>query len=335
MSIEIPDVSKMKKKGIIQMGVDAIIRPPRHHYKESDLSPTEYAPGYGIIRRHAIQFTNSRGMKLVGSYYPPNEQVAHPSCVIYLHGNASSQLEGQFLVPIFVPAGVSVLCFDMSGSGNSEGEYISLGYFEKDDVAKAIEFVRTTYHVELVALWGRSMGAATCFYALADDPTIAGAVADSPFASLSLLIKDLAQRVSVPGFVVSMGSSFISSKIKKIAHFDPLEVEPVKYAPMCFTPIVIIHGENDDFILPKHSQMIYEKYCGEDKKLYNVPGNHNSERPPDVIIAAVMHLARCLDAPVVIDDVSQVLHVGSNHFEDFDHMLAAMGNNDAYFNPDE
>ncbi len=35
---------------------------------------------------------------------------------------------------LLLPAGITVFALDFSGSGKSEGEYISLGWFERDDV---------------------------------------------------------------------------------------------------------------------------------------------------------------------------------------------------------
>lgn len=138
--------------------------------------------------RESVQFRNSRGLDIVGSSYAPPFKHADACCVCYLHGTASCQLEGLFLVPIFIPASVSVLCFDFSGCSN----YISLGMFERDDVKCAIEYLRTRQNVGRVAIWGRSMGAITALFTVSDDPTIACAACDSPFASLSELIRDIA-----------------------------------------------------------------------------------------------------------------------------------------------
>jgi dienelactone hydrolase len=64
--------------------------------------------------------------------------------------------------------------------------------FERDDVKCAIEYLRTRQNVGRVAIWGRSMGAITALFTVSDDPTIACAACDSPFASLSELIRDIA-----------------------------------------------------------------------------------------------------------------------------------------------
>lgn len=46
----------------------------------------------------------------------------------------------------------------------SEGEYISLGYYEKEDVAVVFEHLRQHPLVANIGLWGVSMGAATSLW---------------------------------------------------------------------------------------------------------------------------------------------------------------------------
>lgn len=56
--------------------------------------------------------------------------------------------------------------------------------FERDDLAIIVEYLRANRKVSTIGLWGRSMGAATALLHGDRDPSIAGMVLDSPFASL-------------------------------------------------------------------------------------------------------------------------------------------------------
>jgi hypothetical protein len=51
-------------------------------------------------------------------------------CVIYLHGNCSSRLEGQQAANVLLPMGMTVFTFDFSGCGRSEGDWVTLGFKE-------------------------------------------------------------------------------------------------------------------------------------------------------------------------------------------------------------
>ena len=76
--------------------------------------------------------------------------------VIYMHGNSSSRLEVIPQLGHLLSLGVSVLSFDFCGSGHSDGEYVSLGYHEREDLDAIIKFLRGTGQVSSIALWGRS-----------------------------------------------------------------------------------------------------------------------------------------------------------------------------------
>jgi alpha-beta hydrolase superfamily lysophospholipase len=85
----------------------------------------------------------------------------------------------------------------------STGEYISLGWFEREDLGVIIDYIRKNRRVSTIGLWGRSMGAVTALMYAERDPTIAGMVLDSPFASLKVLLHELAKEYTmIPFFLV-------------------------------------------------------------------------------------------------------------------------------------
>ena len=58
--------------------------------------------------------------------------------------------------------GCQFIALDCCGSGQSDGEYVSLGFKEQDDVAAVLAAERAAPGgVGDVVLWGRSMGAVT------------------------------------------------------------------------------------------------------------------------------------------------------------------------------
>ncbi len=81
--------------------------------------------------------------------------------------------------------------FDCSGSGNSDGSYVTLGLKEARDLDSVVNFLVKDKKIEEIALWGRSMGASTALiYASKILPVkISSIVLDSPFKDLEKLIK--------------------------------------------------------------------------------------------------------------------------------------------------
>ena len=122
--------------------VKAIIRPPRAQYDVLELGPERFEYGSVLHVREDSNFINERGLKLQCSMWRRADLDAPAPCVVYSHGNASCRAEAlQILAPVLA-SGASVFSFDFAGCGQSEGEYISLGWYEKDDLQAAVEQVR-------------------------------------------------------------------------------------------------------------------------------------------------------------------------------------------------
>jgi alpha/beta superfamily hydrolase len=51
-----------------------------------------------------------------------------------MHGNAGNKFEGESYVPIVLPNGMDLFAFDFSGCGNSQGDFVTLGWKEQEDL---------------------------------------------------------------------------------------------------------------------------------------------------------------------------------------------------------
>lgn len=243
---------------------------------------------------------SSRGMKLRCSHFLPDlpSGRAEPRpCVVYLHQNASCRLEAFQLVPLFLPLGISLFCFDFAGCGESDGDYISLGWFERDDLADCVKHLRDSGLVSSIGLWGRSMGAVTALMHADRDHSIAGMVLDSPFCNLRQLAGELAQSeylsVKVPSWLLSGALALGRLRIKLLCSFDIDELSPIEHVGNSFIPALFLHGVDDDFIPPHHSQKLHEAYTG-DKELEMISGDHNTQRDIHVTRKSVYFLVQAL-----------------------------------------
>lgn len=243
-----------------------------------------------------------RGYNLECSHWEPVERtVDRLPVVIYMHGNSSARVEVLPQLSYLLSLGVAVFSFDFAGSGKSDGEYVSLGYYEREDLACVIAHLRATNVVSTIALWGRSMGAATSLMFGDRDPSIACMILDSPFADLSKLAEELVEKgreqgIIVPTFVVSVALKMIQNSVKKQANVNIKQISPISHADKCFIPALFVAGEHDDFIKKHHAEEIYEKYAG-DKNLIIVEGDHNSPRPKFMFDSASIFLQTCLQIP--------------------------------------
>ena len=275
----------------------AIIRPNRDNYRDKDLGPEKFCIKEKWYKRTDFTITNKRNHKLMCSFWEPfdeEREFPHLPCVIYLHGNSSSRCEVIPEIKYLLPRNITIFSFDFSGCGKSEGDYISLGWHEQDDVECVVNFLRKSNKVSTIGLWGRSMGAATALMYGSRDYSIAGLVLDSPFSSLKILIDELArERVSLPNFVINQAIKWIKEIIKEKADFNIDDIEPKEYAGKCFMPAYFCHAKSDTFVNIHHCKDLYNLYKG-DKDIVYVKGNHNTERSIHFKDAVVIFFLKCL-----------------------------------------
>jgi pimeloyl-ACP methyl ester carboxylesterase len=244
-------------------------------------------------------------------------------CVIYMHGNASCQLEGQFLVPNFCPYGVCLFCFDFIGCGCSEGKYISLGYYEKQDTEAIVRFLHNTYHLGPFVLWGRSMGAAAAL--LVDLPgQVVGKISDSAFTSIPAEIAGIAAMVKVPSVFIPAATWFLKKKVIKLADFDLSTVSPLKAVQRISCPTVFGHAEGDQFVPFAHLAQLHAASICQDKHQMVLPGGHNTRRSVAWLELGVRFALEKLDRVVTNFVVVEArrLQESSAHFESFRSLIA-------------
>mmetsp|Transcript_1234 Transcript_1234/g.2882 ORF Transcript_1234/g.2882 Transcript_1234/m.2882 type:complete len:588 (-) Transcript_1234:81-1844(-) len=292
---------QMAKMGYQEL-VNAIIRPPRANYREEHLGPPAFSFLGKRFTRTDFTLQTKRGLNLQCSHWEPVERsVERIPVVIYMHGNASARVEVLPQLTCLLALGVAVFAFDFAGSGKSDGEHVSLGYYEREDLMCVVAHLRATDVVSTIALWGRSMGAVTALMHGDRDPSIAGMVLDSPFADLSRLCEEMVdkardQGINVPGFVSSVAIRMIRGSVRRQADFDIKDVSPISHVEHCFIPALFVAAENDDFIPKSHSMSLYDVYAG-DANMIVVDGDHNSNRPRFMFDSVSIFLQAALQIP--------------------------------------
>lgn len=328
---------------MIKKGAKLIVRPPRHIYNELNIPESTLFDGEEI-NRTPITFSNSRGDILPGSYYTiKNEEKLDVKpekkiCIIYLHGNASNQLEGRFLQFLFIPVGISVFCFDFDGCGCSTGDQVSLGYFEKDDVKCAIHMLQQTFKIQQFLLWGRSMGAAVSIMVadeLKSENCIKAIVADSAYSSVKNLVKSLGKERKVPAWIAKILYKKVRGRIVKKNNFDLNKVSPITSIQHVTIPTFLIHANDDHFVPKKNGEQLFEKSSAKIKELKIIKGEHETHRPISVLKDATTFLCAsvgiAIEFPVDTENVkreNEILYEYSNqHYKDVDEMIEACKSN--------
>ena len=275
----------------------AIIRPYRDEYTLRDLGPSKFRLNQKYYKRTDFSIMNNRNLRLKCSFWEPyDEEREYPRlpCVVYLHGNSSSRCEVVPNLKYLLPLNITVFAFDFAGCGHSEGEYISLGWYETLDVQCVINFLRKSNKVSTIGLWGRSMGAVTSLIYSSKDQSIGGLFLDSPFYSLNLLLDELSrEKVSLPNFLVKQVIIKLKETVKEKGKFNIDDIETVKFAKKCFVPAFFSHGKDDTFVNMHHCKDLHTVYPGE-KNILLIEGDHNSLRPNKLNEKASEFFYNCL-----------------------------------------
>ena len=252
----------------------------------SDRSSLEGNPGeYGLPYRD-VAFS-PRGDEwadlILRGWIVEREGLAEPRdelTVILVHGLNSNRTGDNTLelTSRFFSLGFEVLLFDMRGHGESDGDQLSAGYFEKWDVLGAYDFlVQRGASPDRIGVLGRSMGGATALLAVAEEPGIRAAVADSAFADVrDMIAQETARSTVFPEWVVPVfipGMIVMSSVLYGI---DVDAVVPEKAAAGLGYPILVIHGDADSRIAVGQSVRIHAS-APAGSELWVVPGSDHAD----------------------------------------------------------
>ena len=187
-----------------------------------------------------------------------NEKKSTPQKVaVICHGHTWNRINSLKYAEIFYAKGYNLVIYDHAYFGLSDGEFTTLGDGERHDLSRVLDFVRQKFGNDaIVGLHGESMGAATVLLELGLRNDVDFVVADCPFSDTMSYYRQLCVKVThLPSFPIV---DFANAMSKKKLGYDFRNVSPIAAVKESKTPICFIHGKADSFILPMHSERMYE-----------------------------------------------------------------------------
>ena len=185
---------------------------------------------------------------------------------MYLHGSADNRVSGVGAAERFVSRGFDALIYDSRAHGESGGTACTYGYYEKKDLARAIDLIQR----KPVIVVGVSLGAAVALQAAADDRRISAVVAIATFSDLRTVATGRA-----PFFATKNEIRSALNLAEDLGRFKVDAVSPVDSARRIQAPVLLIHGQDDADTPSWHSKRVFAALPGA-KKMVIVPGaGHN------------------------------------------------------------
>jgi alpha-beta hydrolase superfamily lysophospholipase len=180
--------------------------------------------------------------------------------------------------------------FDFSGTGLSQGQYVSLGFHEKHDIKSVLGELSSRFNIKHFYLWGRSMGAAAAIKFMSMHPPkkcarlrceykVDGLVLDSSFQSLTELTIQIAkEKTSIPELLIKAVLMMIESSIEHKAGFKISDMELLEDTKCIKCPVLLLTSKDDKLVISSHSEKIYEAITHKDREIMFIRGEHNSKR---------------------------------------------------------
>ncbi|MCP4349851.1 MAG: alpha/beta fold hydrolase [Desulfobacterales bacterium] len=151
--------------------------------------------------------------------------------------------------------GYSVLLFDFQAHGESEGDHITFGCSESRDARAAVNFMRSEYPLQPVAVIGQSLGAASCL------------IGDSPINADTLILESVyptieeavANRLEI--YLGKFGRYLTKILIVQLQwrfDIDPGKLRPIEGIKKIRCPVLIAGGGADLRTTLSETKRIYE-----------------------------------------------------------------------------
>ncbi|MFN2269238.1 MAG: alpha/beta hydrolase [Anaerolineae bacterium] len=213
-----------------------------------------------------VSFQSRDGLTLRGWFIPANP--AKPA-VIFCHGHAGSMDPDVAYVPWFHAAGFSVLMFDFRAHGRSEGNRVSLGYFERQDLLGAVDYLQGRGIME-VGVMGFSMGGAVGITTAAQCESIRATVSDGGFAHLESAVVGWGLGRGAPHWLALSLARLIITVAGWRLGVRLTEADPLRWVThIAPRAVLFVHGDRDIFVPVADVEALYAR-AGEPKELWRV-----------------------------------------------------------------
>ena len=226
--------------------------------------------------------TSTDGLKLHGLFLQAPNPLRTVICVHGYRGNYKYDFSP--IVKYFNANHTNMFFVEQRCHGESEGEFITFGAKEKEDLQQWIDFVRNKVDTKNpIYLYGISMGATTCLLSLENDYStiLSGVISDCGYTSMKTEFNNLSKNwYGIPGFPLVNILGFFCSMFGK---FSMDATSTKKALENNKVPILFIHGEDDKFVNPEHTRINYTRDAGVKEIMWVPNANHGESlmRDPD------------------------------------------------------
>ena len=193
--------------------------------------------------------------------------------VIISHGYTDNRYGALKYAKIYLDLGYSAIIYDLRGHGENEHSICTYTARERKDLRDLIKDTRKRYDdIEVLGIHGESLGGSITAAVLNYQPEIDFAVTDCAFSELRKVLEDGYRSYRIPAFMLNLADFFMKLRFK-VSFKD---MRPIDSLEGNRKPLLVIHGEADNLILPYHAEALVQATDGyKDMRLF--PGARHAE----------------------------------------------------------
>jgi pimeloyl-ACP methyl ester carboxylesterase len=227
-----------------------------------------------------VTFFNNKYQKIAGKIYKNPDT---SDGVIFCHGMFSTK-DGYKITHLaegIVNAGFTLLCFDFSFTGESEGNISELSVLQEvNDLRSAFDYF-TEYGIENIHLIGSSMGGLVSLLFSSTENEIRS---QTLIATPIMLPEVFAKNIDITSLPED-GATSVNGKIINNKFFKELrEIEIESVISNINIPTLIIHGYMDNVVPVINAVSLIKKLSNKKRIALIQNGDHNLNRDSDIAI---------------------------------------------------
>ena len=226
-----------------------------------------------------LEIAASDGRKIVATHLVPDNP--GEKWAVLVHGYGRDQRYAGDYAEEYLAKGCHVLTPDLCASGKSEGQYITMGVKESEEIALWTQEISAKHPQAEIVLHGVSMGAAAVLMAAAraDADNLYAVIEDCGYTSAyEMFSAQLGVIFGLPSFPI-MNFVDVVSGMKTGARIS--EAAPIKVIGQIKVPILFIHGSEDRLVPPIMMEELYTVCKTRKEKLIVIGAGHGDAMKED------------------------------------------------------
>ena len=236
------------------------------------------------LQAEMIRFTSTDCLVLTAWWLAADG--AAKGTVVLAHGQGGNRSDMLGRAAFLVHAGYNVFAIDLRAHGESDGNYMTPGFKEADDVLSAVAYVKGRGEDGPIVLLGYSYGAVAVLHATARSTEPSAVVADAAFIShvdMMHRVADYVRKDPQASWIARLGIGVVKWPgvmwlvdlefyMRTGVNLNSTKVDAIEAArAIRTTPVLFLAGENDPIAPAANTERMFEAMLSPRKRIVVMP----------------------------------------------------------------